>query len=189
MLSGFGPVSGMVTMMNEMMVAGSAMQSMKMGKMDMRMAEMRAPTPEQARTQTAAVPVEKSPSEENSADQQPGPTAPPQAAPPGIALKTDETLVATAVIAPNPPAVGGGNVITVTVADSAGKAVAGASVTSTVAMTTMDMGTTHPTFQDIGNGRYRGKVGFSMAGPWRVSLHVTMAGRKSVLSNYVFNVK
>ena len=43
-------------------------------------------------------------------------------------------------------------------------------------MTSMDMGTTHPTFHEIGGGKYQAAVAFSMAGPWRVTLRVTPPG-------------
>lgn len=70
----------------------------------------------------------------------------------------------------------GDNTLTVTVMTAAGTSVVGAKVTSTVAMTSMDMGTTHPPIKEVGKGQYRGTVGFSMAGPWRVTLKVTPPG-------------
>ena len=42
-------------------------------------------------------------------------------------------------------------------------------------MTSMDMGTTHPSVRDAGKGHYKMTVTFSMEGPWRVSLTATGA--------------
>ncbi len=277
MLRGFGQASGMVTMMNEMMVGGGPMGAMKMGKMDMSLAEMPAPTPEQARmaSDTAPAPATMAPLPGGTqvtmtvasgtpqvgdntldimvtdADGKPvtglkltatvamttmdmgtthppvmemggghymskvtfamaGPwrvaltggaaqsmvfqtgVASPQAASqprPASAPMAGGPLSITASIAPDPPAAGDGNTLTVTVTGAAGKPIPGATVTSTVAMTTMDMGTTHPAFRDIGGGRYQGKVGFGMAGPWRVSLHVAAPGQKPSVKDIVFNAK
>ena len=281
MLRGFGPAAGMVAMMNGMMVGGGPMRSMKMGKMDMRMAEMPAPTPEEARTAadasappvaatsdgattgaqvtvTAAAPqvganalditvmgadgksvtgltltatvamttmdmgtthppvtetggghytvkvnfgmagpwrVTLSGTGVNqstvfqaggTATQTPAPSQPPaqpQPAPSGGPLNV------VASLAPNPPTVGDGNLLTVTVTDAAGKPVTGATVTSTVAMTTMDMGTAHPAFKDIGGGKYQGHVGFGMAGPWRVTVNIAAPGRKPLRKAFVFSAK
>jgi len=81
--------------------------------------------------------------------------------------------VVTAAIAPDPPQARRKNVLTLTVTGSDGKPLVGATVKASVAMTSMDMGTSHPAFQDKGDGRYQGQVTFSMAGPWRVTLTVS----------------
>ena len=78
----------------------------------------------------------------------------------------------TAMIAPDPPKAREPNMLTLTVTGADGKPLAGATVNSSVAMTSMDMGTSHPDFKDLGDGRYQGSVIFSMAGPWRVSLTI-----------------
>jgi len=82
----------------------------------------------------------------------------------------------TAAIAPDPPKAGQENVLTLTVLGPDGKPLAGATVQASVAMTSMDMGTSHPAFNDLGGGRYRGAVAFSMPGPWRVEVTVTPPG-------------
>jgi hypothetical protein len=166
MLSGFGQASGMVTMMNEMMVGGSPMRSMKMGKMDTSMAEMPPPTPEQARMASDTTPA-------------------PATAMGSMAMDGPQVSM---TIASGVPHVGD-NTLDIMVTDAAGKPIPGATVTSTVAMTTMDMGTTHPAFKDIGDGKYQGKVVFSMAGPWRISLHVTAPGRKPLVKDIVFSAQ
>lgn len=140
MLRGFGQATGMVNMMNSMMVGGSPMQHMKMGKMDVKMAELPAPTPEEARTQEAQ-------------------TAP----------ATASSTTVTATLTPDTPVVGD-NTLDVTVTDASGKPVTGLKLAATVAMVSMDMGTAHPPVTEIGGGKYQTKVNFSMAGPWRVTV-------------------
>lgn len=82
----------------------------------------------------------------------------------------------TAVMTPNPPKARQPNTLTLTITDAGGKALPGAAVTASVAMTSMDMGTTHPAFQDTGSGRYTADVSFAMPGPWRVSVTVAPPG-------------
>ena len=119
------------------------------------------------------------------------PAAPPVAASPPVVAPTTPTLPApvavtiagvTATIAPDSPKARRKNVLTMTVTGSDGKPLSGAMVTSSVAMTSMDMGTTHPAFSDLGNGHYQGNVTFSMAGPWRVVLTVTPPGGGSAVT-------
>ena len=144
MLRGFGEATGMVNMMNGMMVGGSAMQHMKMGKMDMKMAEMPAPTPEEARTEAA--PATESPATES---------------PAASGLTVAAALTGgTAVV--------GDNTVALTIKDAAGKPVSGLKLAASVAMVTMDMGTAHPSVREMGDGQYRTTANFSMAGPWRV---------------------
>lgn len=142
MLRGFGQATGMVNMMNSMMVGGSPMQKMKMGKMDMKMAEMPAPTPEEARTA----------SDDTMAS-----------------TKDASAMTVTAAATANPPVVGD-NTLDVTVTDASGKPITGLKLAATVAMVSMDMGTAHPAVTEIGGGKYRTTVSFSMAGPWRVTV-------------------
>ena len=189
MLRGFGKASGMVTMMNEMMVAGSPMGQMKMGKMDMSMAQMPAPTPEEARmaSATTTAPASLEPAVPPAASQVLSPVSAPP--PPATPSSAGGPLTVQASLTPSTASVANGNVMTVTVTDAAGKPVTNATITSTVVMTTMDMGTTHPAFKSIGGGKYQGKVGFGMSGPWRVTLHVTAPGQKPLTKAVVFNAK
>ena len=85
-------------------------------------------------------------------------------------------LTVAAKLAADPPKAGETTGLTVTVTDPQGQPVPGATVTASVAMTSMDMGTSHPAFKDAGAGRYEGQVQFSMAGPWRVTVSVTPPG-------------
>lgn len=109
----------------------------------------------------------------------PDPAMPSSAAPVTIAT-------VTAAIAPNPPIARRKNLLTLTVTGSDGKPLVGATVKASVAMTTMDMGTSHPAFQDLGDGRYQGQAQFSMPGRWRVVVTVVSPGgaKKTVTLDY-----
>ncbi len=94
-----------------------------------------------------------------------------------------------ATIAPTSPKVGK-NTMTLTVTGASGKPVSGAKITANVGMTNMDMGTTHPTFKELGNGRYAGDVAFSMAGPWRVTLRIaTPQDTAPITKDFDYNVR
>jgi hypothetical protein len=83
----------------------------------------------------------------------------------------------------------GDNMLMIHIVGSDGKPVAGAKITLSVAMTNMDMGTTHPKVSDQGKGDYEASVAFSMAGPWRVAVKVEVAGQKPVTKNFDFKPK
>ena len=93
----------------------------------------------------------------------------------------------TASIMPEQPKARRKNTLTLTVAGSDGKPLIGATVKAAVAMTSMDMGTSHPAFQDLGDGRYKGQVTFSMAGPWRVTVTITPSGGKPTTKTFEYN--
>lgn len=83
----------------------------------------------------------------------------------------------------------GDNAITITLTDSQGAPVTGAKITASVAMTSMDMGTSHPDVKEIGAGKYRATATFSMAGPWRVVVKVTPSGGTPQKASFDFNAK
>lgn len=75
-----------------------------------------------------------------------------------------------ATISPNPPVVGS-NALDLLVSDPAtGKPLTGLKLSATVAMRSMDMGTTRPAVKETGHGHYKATVAFNMKGPWRVTL-------------------
>ncbi len=74
----------------------------------------------------------------------------------------------TLVTTPNPPT-GGKDLLTVTVVDSAGKAVDNATVVMDINMTTMNMGSQSGTATPQGNGSYALNASFSMLGPWKIA--------------------
>ena len=79
----------------------------------------------------------------------------------------------------------GNNNVTITIVTLDGKPVEKAKITSAIAMTNMDMGTTHPVVKELGKGKYALSANFSMAGPWRVTLTVTMPNKPP--SQYTFD--
>jgi hypothetical protein len=95
------------------------------------------------------------------------------AVPPALASAPITLTTITAAITPTPPKARQKNLVTLTLIGSDGKPFAGASVKASVAMTSMDMGTTHPAFRDLSDGRYQGTVSFSIPSPWRVTVIVT----------------
>jgi len=88
----------------------------------------------------------------------------------------------------NPPKARTETSFVLSVADSDGKPVTGAAIVADVAMTSMDMGTSHPEVQEIRDGHYGGSVEFAMAGPWRLTLHVTAPGGATTLKSWDYDV-
>jgi nitrogen fixation protein FixH len=82
----------------------------------------------------------------------------------------------------------GKNTVDFTLLDAAGKPVTGAKVTTSVAMTNMDMGTTHPQAREGKDGHYTTQVEFSMKGPWRVTLRVVPSNQQPFTKSFDFNV-
>jgi hypothetical protein len=112
----------------------------------------------------------------------PAPTIQQPSAPVGIAA-------IDASIYPTSPKARVKNVMTISITDTNGAPVTGAKVDAAVAMTSMDMGTTHPAFTEIGGGRYRGTVQFSMPGPWRVTIAATPSnGGKPLTTAFDYEV-
>ena len=83
----------------------------------------------------------------------------------------------------------GDNPLTISITDAQGKPVTGAAVTASVAMTSMDMGTTHPPVVEEGSGQYAATVIFSMAGPWRIQVKVTAPGQKPQTKAFDFSAR
>lgn len=83
----------------------------------------------------------------------------------------------------------GENDFELTLKDVNGAAILGAKVTLSVAMTNMDMGTSHPAVSEKGEGLYTSKVNFSMAGPWRVTAKIEIDGQKAVTKAFDFKPK
>ena len=83
----------------------------------------------------------------------------------------------------------GDNNVSISISMPDGKAVMGAKITTAVAMTNMDMGTTHPAVKELGKGKYALKANFSMNGPWRLTLVVTAAGMQPLTYSFDFEAK
>ncbi len=208
--AGFGHNAGMVGMMNQMMVGGSGMEGMKMPAMNMKFDEKNYAKPEGDDTagagdmagmdmssgKTPAKPESKSAAMPGMGGKDSGmkmdtptpvaPGAPPATDAPSTAPAAAMPLTVTAVIhAPK----AGDNALQITVTDAQGKPITGAKVTTSVAMTSMDMGTTHPAVTDKGNGQYTSTANLSMAGPWRVKVKVTPVGQKPQTNTFDFTAK
>ena len=160
--TGFGRNEPMVGMMIQMMVGGSGMEGMKMGAMKMDFGEANF------------MPGEGG--DMPGMDMKGGDMK----AMPGMDMGSATGVKATAKLAGDPKT--GDNRLEITVVDAAGKPVEKAKITLSVAMTSMDMGTTHPAVKELGKGTYAASVGFSMMGPWRVSAKVESGGKATTFS-------
>lgn len=76
------------------------------------------------------------------------------------------------------PASSGDNALDIGVTTAGGNPMTAAKVTAQVAMTSMDMGTTDPVVKETGKGHYSTTVTFNMAGPWRITVKVSVPGQK-----------
>ncbi len=170
--TGFGHNAGMVGMMVQMMVGGSGMEGMKMAPMNMKFDEQNyaKPAGDEAAGDMAGMDMG------GKKDAMPGMKMP--------AAASSATITA-ALSAPK----SGDNALQIAVTDAQGKPVTGAKITTSVAMTSMDMGTTHPTVKELGGGKYAASVNFGMAGPWRVTVNVSAPGQKPALKSFDFMAK
>ncbi len=89
----------------------------------------------------------------------------------------------------NKGALVGDNAVVVTLTSAGGKPLLGAKIAASVGMTNMDMGTAHPAVKELGKGKYAVSVKFSMMGPWRLSLIVTLPGGKPSTHKFDFEAK
>jgi len=186
--TGFGHNAGMVAMMNQMMVGGSGMEGMKMPAMTMKFDEQNYAKPEADDADTTMPGMDMS---GKAAEKKSGPgsmagmdmSAP---TPPGTPLAAAPVKI-TMTTASAPKA--GDNPLTISITDAQGKPVTGAAVTTSVAMTSMDMGTTHPAVTEKGSGQYAATVNFSMAGPWRITVKAAAPGRKPQTKAFDFSAK
>jgi len=186
--TGFGHNAGMVAMMNQMMVGGSGMEGMKMPAMTMKFDEQNYAKPEADDADTTMPGMDMS---GKAAEKKSGPgsmagmdmSAP---TPPGTPLAAAPVKI-TVTTASAPKA--GDNPLTISITDAQGKPVTGAAVTTSVAMTSMDMGTTHPAVTEKGSGQYAATVNFSMAGPWRITVKAAAPGRKPQTKAFDFSAK
>jgi len=204
MQAGFGHNAGMVGMMNKMMVGGSGSEGMKMAPMSMKFDEKNYAKPEGddaagaddmagmdmsggkgAAKSDAAKPDAMAGMDMSGKDKGMKMDAPAPASPSPAAPASAPPAVAATINAPK----AGDNALQITVTDAQDKPVAGAKITTTVAMTSMDMGTTHPAVKDMGNGKYAATVNFGMAGPWRVKVKAALPGQTPVVKAFDFDAK
>ena len=197
--SGFGHNAGMVAMMNQMMVGGSGMEGMKMPAMHMKFDEQNYAKPAADDADTPMAGMKMDAKKPDAAPAAPKPDAPARdikampgmnmdAAPKPGAAPASPAPVKITVATISPPK-SGDNPLLISVTDAQGKAVTGAAITTSVAMTSMDMGTTHPAVTEKGGGQYAATINFSMAGPWRVKVKVTAPGQKPQTRAFDFSAK
>jgi hypothetical protein len=139
----------MVGMMSQMMVGGSGMEGMKMPAMKMDFGEDNFKSDAPMTGGMAGTPMDSA--------------------------TTDQGIKLSAKLQGNPQV--GENAFELTVLDKNGTPVTGAKIMLSVAMTSMDMGTSHPSVKEIGGGKYTAIVNFAMAGPWRVTAMITTSGQ------------
>lgn len=212
--TGFGKNYGMVAMMNQMMVEGTGMDKMKMDVMKMDFSAQNFTEDEDDKTDASAasMPGMKMDGMKMNAAPRVGGDKPKSASAPkaggmkdmdmkdmdmknmdmskpspGKAQMPPAALTVTASLRAAPKV--GDNPLDITVLDAAGKPVAGASLTTRVEMTSMDMGTAKPPVKEVGGGKYAGTVKFSMAGPWRVTVKAAAPGQKPVTKAFDFTAK
>jgi len=201
MQAGFGHNAGMVGMMNKMMVGGSGSEGMKMAPMTMKFGKENYAKPEAddaaGADDMAGMDMGGSKGAAKPASAKPDAMAGMDMGGKDKGMKMDAPTPASPTLASAPPAVAatinapkaGDNALQITVADAQGKPVAGAKITTTVAMTSMDMGTTHPAVKEMGDGKYVATVNFGMAGPWRVKVKATLPGQAPVVKAFDFDAK
>ena len=96
------------------------------------------------------------------------------------------TLVLT--VAPDHPRMVRPATLSLHIADSNGKPVENAQLTSSLTMTLMDMGKTELKFEPIGGGRYAASVqSFDMSGPWELTVDAVQ-GAVQVHKTFQFTV-
>ena len=190
--AGFGRNAPMVGMMNQMMVGGSGMEGMKMAPMTMKFDEKNYARPDASEADSPASGAAKVGDNKVAATKVGDAMAGMDMG--TVKLDTPEAKPAvsgpvkiTAIMTSAPKS--GDNALTISITDAQGKPVAGAKITASVAMTSMDMGTTHPAVAGKGAGQYAATVNFSMAGPWRVTVKVAAPGQKVQTKAFDFLAK
>ena len=186
MQTGFGHNAPMVGMMNQMMVGGSGAEGMKMAPMDMKFGDSNYTQPDASDADDSMAGMDMSGKSSDTAKS--GNMAGMKMDAPKIGdapASAPATITAMTASAPK----SGNNALQITVTDVQGKPITGAKITTSVAMTSMDMGTTHPVVKDMGNGKYAATVKFSMAGPWRVNVKVTLPGQNMQIKAFDFDAK
>lgn len=189
MQTGFGHNAPMVGMMNQMMVGGSGMEGMKMAPMDMKFGDSNYTKPDASDTGDSMAGMDMG-SKDKTADagksnSMNGTKMDTPSASGAPAASSPVSVAATTVSAPK----AGDNPLTISVTDAQGKPVTGATITASVAMTSMDMGTTYPAVTEKGAGQYTSTVNFSMTGPWQVKVKVTAPGQKPQTKAFNFTAK
>ena len=189
MQTGFGHNAPMVGMMNQMMVGGSGMEGMKMAPMNMKFGDANYTNPGANAAGDSMAGMDMTSKDKTAdagkSDDMKGMKMDAPSAGGAPAASAPVTITATTASAPK----AGDNPLLISITSADGKPVTGATITTSVAMTSMDMGTTHPAVAEKGAGQYTSTVNFNMAGPWRVKVKVTAPGQKPQTKTFDFTAK
>ena len=85
------------------------------------------------------------------------------------------------------PAHVGANSLKISLSDDSGHPIDNAKITVSLAMSAMDMGTSHPVVNFLGKGVYSCQLQFSMGGLWRASIKAEIPGRPATVKSFDFN--
>jgi hypothetical protein len=118
----------------------------------------------------------------------PAPVAPAVGLPGTFGEKRSPNVIVTLASDPATPTWGFGTLDAI-VTDAKGKPITDAQVYFDLDMTNMRMGKNIVAAAPRGDGRYAGRVRFSMPGPWRVIVRVARPGLAPEELRYDFNVK
>ena len=105
----------------------------------------------------------------------------------GESVQTDD-LAVTLLSMPAQPLVGLADVEAALV-DATGQPVSDAKVTFDIDMTNMSHGLYQVDALAVGTGHYRGRVNFSMAGPWRIHVTSERPGQPATTVRFTFRVQ
>jgi hypothetical protein len=100
-----------------------------------------------------------------------------------VQIKQAGPYQVTLHVDPNPPPITRSATLSIQVLlNTSQQPVTNAHVTLESGMETMDMGTDHTEAQSQGNGMYLASVQFSMSGPWKVQVIISLPGEKQAES-------
>ncbi len=174
--TGFGAQKDQNEMMNQMMVAGSGMEGMKMQVADASNASEVKMADSSASAETKGM------------DEKSG-MKPKKGKKSKVSKVSNKEFYSVQPSTKPDTAKVGKNAFDFTVKDSKGMPVKGLKIKASVFMTSMDMGTTNPSVQDKGKGLYSLSPEFSMTGPWRLKMDIALPDGKTETHNVDFDVQ
>jgi hypothetical protein len=99
-------------------------------------------------------------------------------APPPLPVATSSAgTVAELKVIPSPPVPLEETILELTLRDGAGRPIVGASVAMDLTMPAMAMPPNHPEVAEVGDGVYRARAVFTMAGDWEIDVDVAYAAQ------------
>ena len=101
---------------------------------------------------------------------------------------THQSVSIKAILNRTAPAKVGMNTLELVLTNSDGKQVVGAKISLDVEMTSMDMGSSHPSVTEKVNGVYSAQVRFSMTGPWKITATVKEPSQMAVTKSFEFSI-